>query len=156
MKLSASKFERIINSVVAQPYIDGGRGTLERPGFDCLGLVFYIYTALGIDMSWASSDILNGFYNLNNKATVNELCFQQFKNTPFKVYSKDLKVLKKLDILGMVKEDKAHAGIVLPGYRFIHATSNSLEPARVVIRDLNHYKRLASYFLRYEGIEWIE
>lgn len=105
------KLEQLASTLIGIPYKHNGR-CLE--GFDCLGLVWYIYTQLGIPFpSGDGFDITDKWYESDPERYLRGLLDIGVNAT---------KPLRALDLVyfRVINNAVTHSGVLITGDRFLH------------------------------------
>lgn len=151
MLLSRSHLEQIVSQMIGVPYKEGGRSCQE--GFDCLGVILYVYQQLNLDISMLDPHIVHGLYcPKTDQFAVTKNCVESLNGQLIQVLSPVNEGVMPLDILGLINHKQAHSALVLDGSRMLHSTSS--DNHKVVIRDIFSYKHKSLFSLRYKGITW--
>ncbi|MDQ6989191.1 MAG: hypothetical protein Q9M19_04850 [Mariprofundaceae bacterium] len=159
MKLSLRDLKAVADEIIGQPFCIGGRGTPEHPGFDCLGVVLYVYKRMGIDISFLDPHIFDGLYTDDDRWNVAQSLVESVAREhglSVSVLSPDAPVTH-FDTVGWIDRRLTHAALVLPGDKLLHASAgmNGVGPNKVILSSLNRYNSRKSFGVRFEGIEWV-
>lgn len=142
------------NHLVGQPYRFGGRGTAERPGYDCLGVIVATYQFFGLPIfDDLPPEILGGLYHTDNqkKQTLSYIKAARLTEQ-FQFVSYPHEPVRALDIVGLIFDHAAHAGLILPRGQFLHATQK--HGCVTVATSAHRYLERACYIVRYRYLQW--